>query len=147
MLSVHCVVGSWHTCVQSSHFLYCFRRLIQRPSDSYGPSHSLSNMVHARHRRLRSRYGNRWLGRQTDDSAKAVGLQDAEYYTVCLFFERISFRSDLDGRFTLIIVAPTPILAANFVTLGRVIRVIGEPFSRLRPRLCACAGFVDFLSD
>ncbi|KJA14175.1 hypothetical protein HYPSUDRAFT_49380 [Hypholoma sublateritium FD-334 SS-4] len=33
------------------------------------------------------------------------------------------------------IIAPTPLLAANFVILGRIIRRLGPEYSRLRPRL------------
>ncbi|KAF9479963.1 RTA1-domain-containing protein [Pholiota conissans] len=38
-------------------------------------------------------------------------------------------------QITATIVAPTPLLAANFVIFGRIVRVLGQRYSRLRPRL------------
>ena len=36
----------------------------------------------------------------------------------------------------MLIVAPTPLLAANFVMMGRIVRRLGVKYSRLSPRLC-----------
>ncbi|KAF8192122.1 RTA1-like protein [Pholiota molesta] len=36
---------------------------------------------------------------------------------------------------TATIIAPTPLLAANFVIFGRIIQALGQKYSRLRPRL------------
>jgi hypothetical protein len=36
---------------------------------------------------------------------------------------------------TATVLAPTPLLAANFVTFGRIIRILGPGYSRIRPRL------------
>ncbi|KAF8192151.1 RTA1-like protein [Pholiota molesta] len=36
---------------------------------------------------------------------------------------------------TATIIAPTPLLAANFVIFGRIIRALGQKYSRMRPRL------------
>jgi hypothetical protein len=40
------------------------------------------------------------------------------------------------NRITSTIIAPTPLIAANFILLGQVITIIGPQFSRLPPRLC-----------
>ena len=37
----------------------------------------------------------------------------------------------------MLIVAPTPLLAANFVMMGRIVRRLGVKYSRLSPRLCS----------
>ncbi|KAF8182621.1 RTA1-like protein [Pholiota molesta] len=38
-------------------------------------------------------------------------------------------------QITSTIIGPTPLLAANFVIFGRIVRVLGQKYSRLRPRL------------
>jgi hypothetical protein len=35
-----------------------------------------------------------------------------------------------------LIIAPTPLVAANFIILGRIIRRLGPQYSRLTPRRC-----------
>jgi hypothetical protein len=39
-------------------------------------------------------------------------------------------------QITTTILAPTPLLAANFVILGSIILILGPQYSRLPPRLC-----------
>lgn len=39
-------------------------------------------------------------------------------------------------RITMTIIAPTPLVAANFVILGRIIGILGTQYSRLGPKLC-----------
>jgi hypothetical protein len=39
-------------------------------------------------------------------------------------------------RVTTLVVAPTLLVAANFILLGRVIRRLGPQYSRLTPKLC-----------
>ncbi|KAG7442281.1 uncharacterized protein BT62DRAFT_1010547 [Guyanagaster necrorhizus] len=38
------------------------------------------------------------------------------------------------NRITATIIGPTPLVAANFITLGAIIRILGPAYSRLRPR-------------
>ena len=40
------------------------------------------------------------------------------------------------SRITTTIISPTFILAANFVIVGQIIRILGSQYSRLRPRSC-----------
>jgi hypothetical protein len=35
-----------------------------------------------------------------------------------------------------LVIAPTPLVAANFILLGRIIRRLGPQYSRLTPRRC-----------
>ena len=39
-------------------------------------------------------------------------------------------------RAVTLIIAPTPLVAANFILLGRFIRRLGPQYSRLTPKLC-----------
>ena len=39
------------------------------------------------------------------------------------------------------VIAPTPLLASNFLILGMLIRHLGEQYSRLSPKLCECTCF------
>lgn len=47
-------------------------------------------------------------------------------------------------RITTTIIAPTPLVAANFVILGRIIGILGTQYSRLGPTLCMSSpvGFI-----
>jgi len=36
----------------------------------------------------------------------------------------------------MIILAPTPLLAATFIVFGEVVRQLGTAYARLKPRLC-----------
>lgn len=39
-------------------------------------------------------------------------------------------------RISTTILSPTFILAANFIIFGRIVNLLGDSYSRLRPRLC-----------
>ena len=39
-------------------------------------------------------------------------------------------------RIVTLVIAPTPLVAANFILLGRIIRRLGPQYSRLTPRRC-----------
>lgn len=43
------------------------------------------------------------------------------------------------------ILAPTPFIAANFLTLGRIIDQLGPQYSRLSPKLCILATYTAVL--
>lgn len=45
-------------------------------------------------------------------------------------------RSSVHNRITTTIIAPTPLVAANFIILGKVIDKLGRQYSRLKPMWC-----------
>lgn len=44
-------------------------------------------------------------------------------------------------RISTTIIAPTPLVAANFTLLGRIIALLGPQYSRLSARWCECLSF------
>ena len=51
---------------------------------------------------------------------------------------KITIPLPFPNRITATILGPTPLLAANFVILGRIINMLGPQFSRLSPKWCTC---------
>lgn len=52
------------------------------------------------------------------------------------------FLKELAIRIVATVIAPTPLLASNFIILGMLIRHLGERYSRLGPKLCERYGSV-----
>jgi len=48
----------------------------------------------------------------------------------------VLFFVDVRCRAVTLVIAPTPLVAANFIALGRIIRRLGPQYSRLTPRRC-----------
>lgn len=76
-----------------------------------------------------------WSGRlwssQNVDNSDAFTIQYVIFVLHCTsYFDNLR-------RIICTIVAPTPLLAANFIILSRIIRKLGESYSRLSPRRCA----------
>ena len=65
-------------------------------------------------------------------------LREGVYLTVSelQLFPFFFFFVKGDYRAVTLIIAPTPLVAANFILLGRIIRRLGPQYSRLTPRRC-----------
>lgn len=65
---------------------------------------------------------------------------DSFHYSVCgtLVISSVEGQDSLKRflRITATILAPTPLVAANFVILGKVILSLGPAYSRLSPKWC-----------
>ena len=77
-----------------------------------------------------------WLGRFVSSFAPA----SLNAYTVQCVYLDLPFaiyhpHADF-GRIVATVIAPTPLLASNFLILGIFIRHLGEDYSRLSSRLC-----------
>lgn len=52
------------------------------------------------------------------------------------------------NRITTTIIAPTPLIAANFVILGRMIEQLGPEYNRIGPHMCAlCSVGPNFIEN
>ncbi len=77
-----------------------------------------------------------WLERSTMVESESL-FTDAVYYTVSTVAMESVVPLLIGGhRAVNLVVAPTPLVAANFILLGRIIRRLGPQYSRLTPRRC-----------
>lgn len=51
------------------------------------------------------------------------------------------------NRITTTIIAPTPLIAANFVILGRMIEQLGPEYNRIGPHMCALRSIVSGFAE
>lgn len=85
----------------------------------------------------RRRRGNGWMGRTILVEPQPRGEQPMDG-TVCIFSPFIASRFDGASPYRIVttIISPTPLLAVNFIVLGRLIARIGPQYSRLSSRWC-----------
>lgn len=96
-------------------------------------------MVHAWYSVSLRGHGNGGMGGAVlfkFSSTKLHGVQD----TVSPYVLRWHYQLNRSARTSLLVLAPTPLLAANFVIFGRLIRRLGQSYSRLKPRRCESLG-------
>ena len=104
-------------------------------SSSPRTSSEVSHMVHAWYSVSLRGHGNSGMGGTVLfklSSPELLCVQD----TVSPFVLRLHYQFNRTARTSLLVLAPTPLLAANFVIFGRLIRRLGQSYSRLKPRRC-----------
>jgi hypothetical protein len=106
-------------------------------SGTFGPSHSLSDDVVA------ANGSSRWSGRDFGmECSTLVFSKPLAYYSlhnpVSSSFVPFSFFccQHMVVRISCTIIAPTPLVAANFVILGMIIKTLGDYYSRLSTKWC-----------
>lgn len=106
-----------------------------RTSSSPRSSGQISNMVHAYYCASLRGHGNGGMV-----SAVLFELSpdkhDGVHDTVSSYDSTRTYRFNYFNRTSVLVLAPTPLLAANFVIFGRLIRKLGERYSRIKPRFC-----------
>lgn len=77
-----------------------------------------------------------WAGRLWSTQTFLAGGEDPYIMQLVLFIIMLAMSEPAAYRICATIIAPTPLLAANFVILGLIIGHLGAQYSRLTPKWC-----------